>query len=189
MKASYSAVFSCPLYTHIASKAAMGSLTVALARALARRGQTVDASALLERLLIDAVVDACSESWSEDMVDALGGPLDVVIDMVSVPDTLAGGQAALGRAGTFVVVGFHPDIGMQVQPAELVLKELVVTGTRYATRAEIAQALDLVRSGAVRCVVGARFPLEKAQDAMDAIARNEVFGRILIDCADPSAPD
>jgi D-arabinose 1-dehydrogenase-like Zn-dependent alcohol dehydrogenase len=137
----------------------------------------------LRELGYDAVVDASAASWTDDLMDAVGGPVDVVVDMVSSPATLTGAVAVLGPAGTFVAVGFDPEVSMQVDPAQLVLKELVITGTRYATRAEIAESLDLVAAGAVRCVVGARFPLDKVQDAFDAITGNEVFGRILIDVA------
>ncbi len=74
---------------------------------------------------------------------------------------------------------------MPVEPLQLVMKEVVVTGTRYASRADIAASLDLVRTGAVECVVGARYPLDRVQEAMEAIQANEVFGRVLIEVADP----
>jgi D-arabinose 1-dehydrogenase-like Zn-dependent alcohol dehydrogenase len=173
--------------------AAGGGVGVHMAEMARAFGATVaavdrDASKLeqLRSLEFDAVIDASADSWTDDLMDAVGGPVDVVVDMVSTPDTLAGSVAVLGPAGTFVAVGFQPDVPMQVEPAQLVLKELVVTGTRYATRAEIAESLDLVASGAVRCVVGARFPLDKVQDAFDAITGNEVFGRILIDVTEDS---
>jgi D-arabinose 1-dehydrogenase-like Zn-dependent alcohol dehydrogenase len=66
----------------------------------------------------------------------------------------------------------------------LVNKEITIMGTRYATRAEIARSLDLVRDGKVKPVIGASFPLAQAEEALEAIRHNQVFGRILIDCAD-----
>jgi D-arabinose 1-dehydrogenase-like Zn-dependent alcohol dehydrogenase len=65
----------------------------------------------------------------------------------------------------------------------LVNKEISILGTRYATRAEIARSLELVRDGKVKPVIGASFPLEQTEEAFEAIRRNRVFGRILIDCA------
>ena len=98
--------------------------------------------------------------------------------------------AALGRGGTFVVVGTMPNLRsdksavVSAAPMYLVNKEITIMGTRYATRAEIARSLDLVRDGKVKPVIGASFPLAQAEDALEAIRRNQVFGRILIDCAD-----
>jgi NADPH:quinone reductase-like Zn-dependent oxidoreductase len=42
----------------------------------------------------------------------------------------------------------------------------------------------LVRDGKVKPVIGASFPLAQAEEALEAIRHNQVFGRILIDCAD-----
>jgi len=59
-----------------------------------------------------------------------------------------------------------------------------VLGTRYATRAEIARSLRLVQERKVKPVIGASFPLAQAEAALEAIRGNQVFGRILIDCAE-----
>ncbi|HEX2030275.1 MAG TPA: zinc-binding dehydrogenase [Actinomycetota bacterium] len=141
----------------------------------------------LRELDFDAVVDASAETWPADVADAFGSPPDVVIDMVGSTETLAAAWASLGVGGRFVSVAATPSVTMPVEPLQLVMKEIVVTGTRYASRAEIAASLDLVRSGAVRCVIGARYPLDRVQEAMDAIAANEVFGRVLIDVAEDGA--
>jgi propanol-preferring alcohol dehydrogenase len=129
-------------------------------------------------------VDASSDSWTDEVIEATGGGADVVVDMVASAQTLSGGLSCLGVAGTFVTVGFEPGVTLPVEPAQLILKEVVVTGVRYASRAQIAASLELVRSGAVRCVAETSFPLEKVEDAMAAIAHSEVFGRVLIDCDD-----
>jgi D-arabinose 1-dehydrogenase-like Zn-dependent alcohol dehydrogenase len=140
--------------------------------------------ARLRSLPFDAVVDASSERLAADLVDGLGSAPDVVIDMVGSTETLAAGWASLGVAGRFVSVAATPGVTMPVEPLQLVMKEVVITGTRYASRAEIAASLDLVRTGTVKCVVGARYPLERVQDAMEAIRANEIFGRVLIDVAE-----
>jgi len=65
----------------------------------------------------------------------------------------------------------------------------VVTGNRYATRAEIAASLDLVRTGQVEPVIGLVLPLSELDAAFAAIRANEVFGRVLVDCTDVGPPD
>jgi D-arabinose 1-dehydrogenase-like Zn-dependent alcohol dehydrogenase len=80
-----------------------------------------------------------------------------------------------------VVVGFLPGSTLTIDPTTLILDEVFVTGSRYATRSEIARTLDLVAQRRVEPVIGARFPLAEAADAYRAMQRNEVFGRIVVD--------
>jgi propanol-preferring alcohol dehydrogenase len=148
-------------------------------------------SAKLSRLHdfpIDAVVDSKVEAWPSNLVEAAGGQLDACIDCVGTPATTAGGIAALGRGGIFVIVGTLPGLRsdasavVAVAPMYLINKEITIMGTRYATRAEIAHALRLVRDGNVKPIIGASFPLAQAEEALAAIRNNSVFGRVLIDC-------
>ena len=143
----------------------------------------------LQDSALDAVVDASSESWQTNLVQAADGQLDACIDFVGSPETTGKGLGALGRAGTFVIAGAMPGLRsdknavISAAPMYLVNKEISILGTRYATRAEIARSLELVRDGKVKPIIGASFPLEQAEEALEAIRRNRVFGRILIDCA------
>ncbi|TMD00675.1 MAG: zinc-binding dehydrogenase [Chloroflexi bacterium] len=143
----------------------------------------------LQEFAVDAIVDAASESWQADLVRAADGQLDACIDFVGAPVTTANGISALGRGGTFVVVGVLPGLRsdksavLSADPMYLVNKEITIMGTRYATRAEIARSLGLVRDGKVKPIIGASFPLSQAEDALEAIRLNQVFGRVLIDCA------
>jgi propanol-preferring alcohol dehydrogenase len=136
---------------------------------------------LKRRELADVLVDAGEPGWPDRLREAAAGRLDAVVDMVSSQETLDGGIAALAVAGTLVVVGFQAGAEVRVAPTRVQLEELVITGNRYASRAEIAASLELVRTGRVRPVIGARFPLADLNDAFDAIRGNQVFGRILID--------
>ncbi len=160
---------------------AFGAFTIAVERDPAK----------LERLRefqVDALVDAAAESWQADLIEAAEGQLDTCIDFVGTPATTSAGIAALGRGGTFVIVGTLPSLRsdksavISVAPMYLINKEITIMGTRYATRAEIARSLQLVRDGKVKPIIGASFPLSQAEDALEAIRRNQVFGRVLIDC-------
>jgi D-arabinose 1-dehydrogenase-like Zn-dependent alcohol dehydrogenase len=143
----------------------------------------------LQSMAIDALVDASSDAWQDALVQAAEGQLDVCIDFVGAPETTSRGLAALGRGGTFVIAGAMPGLRsdksavISAAPMYLVNKEISILGTRYATRAEIARSLALVRDGKVSPVIGASYPLEQAEEALEAIRQNRVFGRILIDCA------
>jgi D-arabinose 1-dehydrogenase-like Zn-dependent alcohol dehydrogenase len=101
--------------------------------------------------------------------------------------TLAEGYRALGKAGTLVVLGHVPGAELSIDPERQLLDELVVAGTRYATRAEIAQTMELVRLGRVAPVIGATYPLEELNDALAAARNEEVFGRIIVEVAEQKA--
>jgi D-arabinose 1-dehydrogenase-like Zn-dependent alcohol dehydrogenase len=143
----------------------------------------------LEDFAPDALVDASSVSWETELAQVANGQLDVCIDFVGSPTTTGKGLAALGRGGIFVIAGSMPELRsdknavISAAPMYMVNKELSILGTRYATRAEIARSLELVRDGKVKPVIGASFPLEQTEEAFEAIRQNKVFGRILIDCA------
>jgi D-arabinose 1-dehydrogenase-like Zn-dependent alcohol dehydrogenase len=143
----------------------------------------------LQESTVDALVDTSSEAWQTDLTQAADGQLDVCIDFVGSPQTTGKGLAALGRGGIFVIAGAMPGLRsdknavISAAPMYLVNKEISLLGTRYATRAEIARSLELVRDGKVKPVIGASFPLAEAEHALEAIRKNLVFGRILIDCA------
>jgi propanol-preferring alcohol dehydrogenase len=157
-----------------------------VARAFGARviGVERDAAKLAElekRGLADVLVDSDAPDWSTQLVRAADGRLSACVDLVSSQDTLDGGVAG----GTFVVVGHRIDTEVRVPSARLLMGELVVTGNRYATRAEIAASLELVRLGLVQPVIGLALPLVELDRAFAVIRANEVFGRVLVDCASP----
>ncbi len=143
----------------------------------------------LQEFTPDALVDASAQDWEKDLTQAASGQLDVCIDFVGSPETTGKGLAALGRGGIFVIAGSMPHLRsdknavISAAPMYLVNKEISILGTRYATRAEIARSLELVRDGKVTPVIGASFPLVRTEEAFEAIRQNRIFGRILIDCA------
>ena len=142
----------------------------------------------LQDVAPDALIDASESDWQTSLSQAADGQLDVCIDFVGSPETTSRGLAALGRGGIFVIAGSMPNLRsdknavISVAPMYMVNKELSILGTRYATRAEIARSLELVRDGSVKPIIGASFPLAQAEDALEAIRQNQVFGRVLIDC-------
>jgi propanol-preferring alcohol dehydrogenase len=159
-----------------------------MARAFGARVVAVERDTAKEKRLGDCDFDVVwnpgdEPEWSEAMVKAVGGKVDVCVDTVGSPSTLANGAKVVGRGGTFVVVGFQPGASLTIDPTGLILDEVDITGSRYATRAEIARTLGLVAQRRVEAVIGARFPLDDVAGAYRAMQANEVFGRIVVDTA------
>jgi len=119
--------------------------------------------------------------WARRLVGELGAKADVCVDMVASRSTLGNGMELLRRAGTLLIVGYQGDVTFELDPRPFVLDEVVVTGSRYASRADIGAALDLVAQGRVQPVIGARFGLGQVAEAYRVMQANEAFGRIVVD--------
>ena len=130
-----------------------------------------------------AVVDAGGSVAPEALMEAAGGELDAVFDMVSTQETFGLGLDSLGRGGTLVVVGAAPGTLGGLSSIDMINKEKTVTGSRNVTRAEIRETLELVADSRVSVHVGASFGLEQLEEAFTAIRENTVFGRIVVDVA------
>jgi alcohol dehydrogenase, propanol-preferring len=155
---------------------AFGGVPIAVERDPAKLAE------LARRGWAERIVDAAREDWVAELRRAADDRLDVCVDMVASAGTLAAGVDALGVGGTLVIVGFDVGADVLASSSRMLQQELTVTGSRYATRAEIAATLDLVALGAVEPVIGASFPLEQLNEAFDAVREAATFGRVLIRC-------
>ena len=131
----------------------------------------------------DKIINASKDNIAEALLDLTGGDgVDVVIDFVSSASTLEAGAAALGRRGRLIILGgvgekFHVDSNA------MLLKEQALLGSRYVTRSEILDALDLVARGDIWPMVTDVRPLEEAEALHERLEKGEVTGRaaLLVD--------
>lgn len=108
---------------------------------------------------------------------AWGGTADVVVDFVGSPSSAGWALDHLDAGGRLVVLTTFPGVAAAVAPRQLVFGQLSVLGSRYASRAELEAAADLVVSGRVRPVIGERTGLDGAPRLLERLGRNEVLGR------------
>jgi D-arabinose 1-dehydrogenase-like Zn-dependent alcohol dehydrogenase len=109
-----------------------------------------DKLALIHELGASAVA---SRDLAQVRLDELGGEADAVIDLVGTPQTLSWGVDVLRPGGRLCVLTTFRDVTFEVAPRELVFKEIAIVGSRYASRAELSEAAELVATGEVRPVV------------------------------------
>jgi alcohol dehydrogenase, propanol-preferring len=132
----------------------------------------------------DEVVDASRDDPAEALMELTGGAgVDVAIDFVSSKQTLESGVASLGRGGRLVTLGGS---GQEfTAPArDMLNKELELIGSRYATRQEVIESLELVARGAADGRSDRIWPLvteigtlETAESVHDKIENGLVTGR------------
>jgi D-arabinose 1-dehydrogenase-like Zn-dependent alcohol dehydrogenase len=125
----------------------------------------------------DEVVDASDGRTAEALLDLTGGRgVDVVIDYVSTTSTLEAGAKALGRRGRLVTLG-GAGKAFNVSSHDMLLKEQSLLGSRYVTRSEIVETLDLVARREVWPLVTEVRPLEEAEAVHEKVERGDVIGR------------
>jgi len=133
----------------------------------------------------EAVVDAAGNDVAGALMEATGGAgADVMIDFVSSRSSLEIGAACLGIGGRLVTLGgAGEDFTMAAR--QLLNKEAIVMGSRYATKQEVLDTLALAARGEVWPLVTEIHPLEDAERVHERLARGEVIGRAALTLAPP----
>jgi propanol-preferring alcohol dehydrogenase len=128
----------------------------------------------------DEVVDASQGRVTEQLLDLTKGEgVDVVVDYVSATATLEAGARALGRGGRLVTLGGSGKT-FQASAQDMLYKEQALLGSRYVTRSEVLQSLELVARGEVFPLVSVLRPLEDAEAVHDLVERGDVTGRAVL---------
>jgi propanol-preferring alcohol dehydrogenase len=105
-----------------------------------------------------------------------GRGVDVVFELVATRETMGWSLTALAKRGRLVFVGYSED-DLRVHPIQLVVGEQVVTASVGNTLAELRQAVELVGSGRVKTVVDRTLPLDRHEEAFEALRRGKLVGR------------
>lgn len=125
----------------------------------------------------DEVVDASSEDVVEALMELTGGAgLDVAIDYVSTRGTLEQAAKSLGKHGRLVTLG---GAGQEftANSKTMLYHEQSLLGSRYVSRAQVMESLDLCASRAVWPIVTDIQPMEKAEEVHERVEKGEVIGR------------
>lgn len=105
------------------------------------------------------------------------GRADVVVDFLGRADSLRWALGALARDGRLVTLTTFRGVDFPVSPRDLVMSQLSILGSRYATRAQVDLAARLVAAGRVRPVVSRREPVERVEEIHDDLRAGTLLGR------------
>jgi alcohol dehydrogenase, propanol-preferring len=138
----------------------------------------------------DAKLAAAHAAGAHENIDAMAGSIDVqarkltdgrgvdvAVDFVASPETLQASLAALAPGGRLAILGVHRDSRFTVDPFWMLNGEREVIGSRYVTRQDIADSLELVRRGQIRPIVTRTFALEEAEHAHELLGQGAMIGR------------
>jgi len=140
-----------------------------------------DKAATLRELGADAVVLAARGGDFSAEVKALtdGEGVDCMLDTVGTP-VFTPARRALARGGRWVLIGQLTGDFVRFNPAQLFLKGISMLSATSTTREELRLSLRLLRPGGIRAMLGPRFGLAQAVEALALVRSGAAAGRVLI---------
>jgi NADPH2:quinone reductase len=168
----------------------VGTATLQVAKALGARTIAIVSTEAKEKVARDAGADEVVRSdgdWKSTVKD-LGGA-DVIIDPVG-GDRFTDSLRSLREGGRLVVVGFTGGEIPQVKVNRLLLNNTEVVGAGWGafvlSKPDVSRQLGMeldamIQRGEVRPIVGARFPLERAADALRLLDERGATGKIVLE--------
>ncbi len=125
----------------------------------------------------DITIDASAGRVAEQLLEATDGKgVDVAIDFVSSASTLEPALAALGKGGRLVTLGGNGK-PFNADPAKILRNEIEILGSRYATRQEVMDTLQLVARGEFKALVTDQVPLAEAEALHQRLDKELIIGR------------
>ncbi|MFZ0042593.1 MAG: NADPH:quinone oxidoreductase family protein [Solirubrobacteraceae bacterium] len=172
----------------------VGTASIQVAKGLGAKVIGVVSSDEKERVAREAGADEVirfQERWKEEAKELSDGGVDVVVDPVG-GERFTDSLRSLAEGGRLVVIGFTAGSIPEVRVNRLLLNNLEVVGAGWGAyviakpkrTVEIGKALDeLIAAGAVKPIVGARYPLERASEALVMLDERGATGKVVLDVA------
>ena len=110
----------------------------------------------------------------EDFTENSG--LDVVIDFVSSKSSLETGAELLGSGGRLLTLGGSGEF-FNVDSGNMLLKEIELIGSRYCSKQEVIDSLNLVSRGLIKPLVTEKVSPDQANDLHERIEKGDIIGR------------
>jgi NADPH:quinone reductase len=127
--------------------------------------------------------------WKDQAKELSGGGVDIVLDPVG-GDRFTDSLRSLREGGRAVVVGFTGGSIPEVRVNRLLLNNTEVVGAGWgagvvgkpAVTDRVAAGIEeLIAQGAVRPIIGASFPLERAGEALELIDGRGATGKVVLE--------
>ena len=172
----------------------VGTATLQVAKGLGARTIAVVSTDEKERVAREAGAGEVVRSdglWKDEARELSGGGVDIVIDPVG-GDRFTDSLRSLRENGRCVVVGFTGGSIPEVRVNRLLLNNIEVVGAGWGASVmgqpelerQIGAAVGrLVDEGHVNPIIGARFPLERAAEALQLIDSRGATGKVVLDVA------
>ncbi|MGP4068316.1 zinc-binding dehydrogenase [Halobacillus sp. B29] len=133
----------------------------------------------LKELGADHVLSYRSERLAEEILEANGGPIDSVVDVVG--DALfSTSLEVLKKGGKFCTSGSAGGQKTELDFRTLYLKHITLYGSVLGTRSEFKRMLQAISEGKIKPVIDRTFPLEEAREAQTYFKQAGKTGKIVL---------
>ncbi len=128
-------------------------------------------------------VNPATQSLKEIVAEFTRGEgVDVVVDNIGTRASVREGLALLRPGGKFLVIAYL-DESFEIPSLPLFKTEQEIIGCRGSTKQDLTQVVQLVQSGRLQPIVGARYPLAEIGAAVARLERGDLIGRIVLTCS------
>jgi NADPH:quinone reductase len=170
----------------------VGTAALQVAKGLGARTIAVVSSDAKQQVALEAGADHVVRSdgpWKDEVKELTGGGVEIVFDPVG-GSRFTDSLRALREGGRLLVVGFAGGSIPEVKVNRLLLGNTEVIGAgwggyvmgRPEVNLEIGAAVNrLIEQGSVAPIVGERFPLERAADALRFLDERRAVGKVVLD--------
>jgi NADPH2:quinone reductase len=170
----------------------VGTAALQVAKGLGARVIGVVSSDDKERVAREAGADEVVRSdgpWKDEVKELSNGGVDVVLDPVG-GDRFTDNLRSLREGGRCVVVGFTGGSIPEVRVNRLLLNNVDVVGAGWGayvlSKPDVVRSIGeevgkLVSAGFVRPIVGARFPLSDAAEALELLDSRGATGKVVLE--------
>lgn len=162
----------------------VGLQAIAMLRALGHRAiVAVDSSAAKRAVALEAGATAFVHTEGEGaaaaIIDAAGGKVDAVLDLVSNTATSAAAFDCLRKRGKMVQVGLFG--GELVVPLSLLINEAItIQGSVVGSLQNLHDVVALARSGRLAPTRISQLPMDEANAALQRLLQGQVEGRLVL---------
>jgi NADPH:quinone reductase len=170
----------------------VGTASLQVAKGLGARTIAAVSSEEKKKVAEEAGADhvvMIAEGWKDEVVELSGGGVDLVLDPVG-GERFLDSLRSLREDGRLVVVGFTGGSIPEVRVNRLLLKNTEVIGAGWGAyvmgkpdlNREIGAAISrMIETGAVRPLVGQRFGLEQAAEALHTLDERRALGKVVLE--------
>jgi NADPH2:quinone reductase len=170
----------------------VGTAVLQVAKALGARSIALVSTEEKRRVASDAGADQTvllSDTWKDEVKELSGGGVEMVLDPVG-GDRFTDSLRSLRENGRVVVVGFTGGSIPEVKVNRLLLGNTEIIGAGWGAyvmgkpeiNREIGAAIArMIDEGYVRPLVGERFPLERAAEALHTIDERRATGKVVLE--------
>jgi propanol-preferring alcohol dehydrogenase len=124
-------------------------------------------------------VDGSGEDVSKRIMEAAGGPVPAIIDLVNGTATARFAFGALDKGGKLIQVGLFGGELMLALPI-MAMRALTIQGSYVGNPKELRELVKLAQTGDLKALPVATIPQNQANEALNRLRDGKVTGRLVL---------